>query len=128
MKRPRCPGSGEEGKKPDLILEFCFPLQPQGQVLGRGRRYRRGEEAADGLPFDIEKLGVPWATAECLLKDHIQKLLLKACWCAMPVTSLVKRKLPSTFRVWRVLFLVDYRGIILLPFHRWQWRACMSSP
>lgn len=33
-------GQGK-GKKPGLVLEFRFPLQPQGKILGR----ERGAEA-----------------------------------------------------------------------------------
>lgn len=47
-----------------------------------------------------EKLWVPWASSEFLENDHIQKLLLNAYLYMTPVTNLVKRKLPSTFRIY----------------------------
>lgn len=99
IKRLFCLGSGK-GKKPDLLLKFRFPLQPQGEILGRGRNAEGEKMRPNSLLSVREKLWVPWASSEFLENDHIQKLLLNAYLYMTPVTNLVKRKLPSTFRIY----------------------------
>lgn len=121
-------GQGK-GKKPDLILEFRFPLQPQGGNSRKRQKCRRGEDEADSLLSVREKLWVPWASSEFPENDHIQKLLLNACLYTTPVTNLVKRKLPSTFRI-QSFFMnrLDHGDGRFIPILKMALKGLMSSP
>lgn len=121
-------GQGK-GKKPDLILEFRFPLQPQGGNSRKRQKCRRGEDEADSLLSVREKLWVPWASSEFPANDHIQKLLLNAYLYMTPVTNLVKRKLPSTFRI-HSFFMnrLDHGDRRFIPILKMALKGVMSSP